>query len=260
MHTTEIKQTFELAKNLIKEAGAILFKEKKKGFRVIRKDKKEMVTNLDLLIQNFLKNGLEKEFGDVLIFSEEQKQQLADQDCYWSIDPIDGTHNFIAGLKSYGISMAYIENNEVLLGLVYLPETDELYSAILGEGAFHNGTRIHCSTVDSLDKSIIAYDNQFYLDSKSKTRFMNLVDSSFTVRVQGCSVADASSVAHGHLSARIYNSTKLCDVAAGILLVKESGGFATDLSGNPIILNKISGLVLCNHLIQGELIEILNRH
>jgi len=250
---------FSTAKRLAEEAGSLILKEKLKGIRVIRKEKKELVTHLDLVVQNFLIDSLKKEFNEIPIFSEEQRIQKSHENNYWSIDPIDGTHNFIAGLKSYGISIAYIENGEVLIGVIYLPESKELYSAYKGGGSFCNGRRIQCSEISDIEKSIISYDNQFYLNHKSVNLFQRLVDSTFTVRISGCSVVDASYVGEGFLSARIYNSTKLCDVAAGILLVTESGGIASTFSGEKVDLNNLSNLILSGKNIHEELVDICNK-
>ena len=74
MKRSEIDRYLKLAKEIIKKAGLMILEEKKRGFRVIRKDSKEMVTNLDLLIQEYLKDELKKELGEVLVFSEEHKK------------------------------------------------------------------------------------------------------------------------------------------------------------------------------------------
>ena len=260
MKRSEIDRYLKLAKEIIKKAGLMILEEKKRGFRVIRKDSKEMVTNLDLLIQEYLKDELKKELGEVLVFSEEQKDQAVNQDSYWSIDPIDGTHNFIAGLYSYGISIAYIDNNELQLGVIYLPESDDLYFASKGLGSFYNKQKIVCSDIDSLDKSIIGYDNQFYLSEDSEEIFLQLLKETFTMRIRGCSVMYATSVANGHLSSRIYNATKLCDVAAGIIIVQESGGKVTNFKGEEIILNQVSDLILSGNNIHNKLVELLSRY
>ncbi len=257
MHSkSDLSALLRKAKSLAIDAGKILLEEKSNGLKVIRKEKKELVSHLDLVVQDFLIQGLNEEFKDISILSEEQKNKDTHTEAFWSIDPIDGTHNFIAGLKSYGISLAYIENDVILLGVIYLPETNDLYYATLGGGAFCNQTRIFCSDVSSLEKSIVAYDNQFYLKDNSINLFNALIDSTFTMRISGCSVLDACLVSHGFLSARVYNSTKLCDVAAGLLIVKESGGYVSNFKGEEIDLSNPSDVIISGKYIHSELISL----
>ncbi len=257
MHSRrDLSVLLQKAKSLAIDAGKILLEEKSNGLKVIRKEKKELVSHLDIVVQDFLIQGLNEEFKDVTVLSEEQKSKNTHTEAFWSIDPIDGTHNFIAGLKSYGISLAYIENNVILVGVIYLPETNDLYYATSGEGAFCNQDRIFCSDVSSLEKSIVAYDNQFYLKDNSINLFNSLIDSTFTMRISGCSVLDACFVSHGLLSARIYNSTKLCDVAAGLLIVKESGGCVSNFRGEEIDLSNPSDVIISGKYIHAELISL----
>ncbi len=249
----------KIAKSLATEAGRILLEERSKGLKVIRKEKKEMVSHLDLTIQNFLIEGLNKEFRDVPVISEEQRSLEILPDVCWSIDPIDGTHNFIAGLKSYGISLAYIENGKVLLGVIFLPEFGDLYHASLGGGSYRNNEKIYCTELSDLEKSIVAYDNQFYLHENSLKIFHKFVETTFTMRISGCSVLDACLISEGSLTARIYNSTKLCDVAAGMLIVSESGGKVSNFQGEEINLNKPVDLIMSGKNIHSKIVSICSK-
>ncbi len=249
----------KIAKSLAIEAGRILLEERSKGLKVIRKEKKEMVSHLDLTIQNFLIEGLNKEFRDVPVISEEQRSLEILPDVCWSIDPIDGTHNFIAGLKSYGISLAYIENGKVLLGVIFLPEFGDLYHASLGGGSYRNNEKIYCTELSDLEKSIVAYDNQFYLHENSLKIFHKFVETTFTMRISGCSVLDACLISEGSLTARIYNSTKLCDVAAGMLIVSESGGKVSNFQGEEINLNKPVDLIMSGKNIHSKIVSICSK-
>ena len=249
----------KIAINTLSELSETLRAKRENGFRVIRKEQREMVTELDMFVQEHIKEKFHSEMGDTQIASEEMKDNINNEKGYWSIDPIDGTHNFIAGLPSYGISAAYIENGTVFIAVISIPEVNSIYSAIRGSGAFENNKRINVSTVDDLSKSIIAYDNQFHLSDSMIENFIAISEACFTTRIHGSSVVDASYVAKGLLSARIYNSTKLCDIAAGILLVEEAGGISSDFDGNPIDLNSAKRIVISAPNIHDELISKLNK-
>jgi myo-inositol-1(or 4)-monophosphatase len=259
MDKLKINKYSEIAINTLSGLSDILRAKRHDGFRVIRKEQKEMVTELDMYAQDYIKDRFLKEMGDIQISSEEMSDNITDELGYWSIDPIDGTHNFIAGLPSYGISAAYIEDGKVLIGVISIPEANSIYSAIKGSGALYNGKKINVSSVDDLSKSIIAYDNQFHLSDLMIKNFIAISEASFTTRIHGSSVVDASYVAKGLLSARIYNSTKLCDIAAGILLVEEAGGISSDFDGNRIDLSSAKKIVISAPHIHDELISILNK-
>ena len=246
-----------MAKNTLSDLSKIVKQKREDGYRVIRKEKRELVTELDVFVQNYIKERFTREIGSVEIVSEEMRGALNSGDSYWSIDPIDGTHNFIAGLPYYGISAAYIEKGEVLLGVIALPDNNTLYHAIKSHGAFENEKKLVVSDVGELSKSIVAYDNQFHLSGKMIKNYISLTDACFTTRIHGCSVIDLSYVAKGLLSARVYNSTKLCDIAAGIILVKESGGIVTDFSGNYIDLSSPEDALFSAPGIHKELMSIL---
>tara|TARA_B100001750_G_scaffold67171_1_gene53315 strand:- start:1075 stop:1854 length:780 start_codon:yes stop_codon:yes gene_type:complete len=259
MDNKKLTEYSDLARSTLSDLSEIFKQKRKDGFRVIRKEKRELVTELDVFVQNFIKERFTREIGSVEIVSEEMRENLASDQNYWSIDPIDGTHNFVAGLPYYGVSAAYIEQGEVLIGVISLPDTNTIYHAIKGLGAFENDKKLTVSNVDDLSKSIVAYDNQFHLSSNMIDNFISLTEECFTTRIHGCSVIDASYVAKGLLSARIYNSTKLCDIAAGIILVKESGGIASDFTGDEIDLSNPIDVVFSAPAIHKELISILKK-
>ena len=210
-----------------------------------------------MLVQHFLLEALESELGKVHVLSEEMREFDKEVENYWSIDPIDGTHNFIAGLPFYGISAAYIEDNRVKVGVIYLPEFNQLFYASEANGSFVNGVKMASSELVDLSKAIISYDNQFYLSDKSIANLNMVIDSSFTTRIHGSSVVDAAFVAQGKLSARIYNATKLCDIAAGSLLVEESGGKVTDFDGNDLDLKNVTTVIMSAEKIHQDLLTLL---
>jgi len=246
-------------KSALVNAGKIIENTKSEGYKVIRKHIKEMVTEIDMAVQTYLIDYLSAETGCTSFISEEIRIPAYDHNEFWVIDPLDGTHNFIAGLPFYGISIAYVENSSIEYAGIYFPQSQLLYHAQRGKGAYKNDTKIQVSVNDDIEKSIIAYDNQFYLDKQSITNFIKIQEKVFTTRILGVAARDACFVAEGVLDARIWNNTKLCDVAAASLIVKEAGGSITDFDGNQLDLHAIRDVVCSNGKFHDEILSVLKR-
>ncbi len=258
MEKNKLQTYLAYAKEAVFEAGKLIKTKKMTGYRVIRKDMKELVTEIDMAVQAQLINYLGSKTDCHTFISEEKSvPEIRGNDC-WIIDPLDGTHNLVAGLPFYGTSVAYLKNNEIMLGAIYFPESEDLYYAQKDRGVFKNNCRISVSINDDIEKSIVAYDNQFYLSQNSIANFVKIQEKTFTVRILGVASRDACYVAEGILDARIWNSTKLCDVAAGALIVKEAGGKATDFSGNEVNLQSVKDVIVSNGRVHNEIVNILN--
>ena len=175
------------------------------------------------------------------------------------IDPIDATHNLIAGLPFYNISIGYVKNNAIIFGLIYFPDSKDIYHAYKGKGAYKNLNQISVSTNIDIEKSIIAYDNQFHLDQSIMINYQKLVESVFTTRILGSANRDACFIAEGVLDARVWNSTKVYDIVAGSIIVNEAGGLVTDFNAQPINLGNINKVVMSNGGIHEELIKLIGR-
>jgi myo-inositol-1(or 4)-monophosphatase len=218
-----------------------------------------MVTEIDMEVQTYLVDYLKSQTGCNTVISEELRLEELNQNNFWVIDPLDGTHNFISGLPFYGISAAYIKNNEILLGAIYFPQSEDLYFAQKGGGAFKNEQHISVSTNNDIEKSIVAYDNQFYLAKKSVDNFIRVQEKVFTTRIFGVATRDACFISEGILDARIWNNTKLCDVATGALIVEEAGGKVSDFSGKELNFQSISDVVFSSGKFHNELIKLLKK-
>ena len=243
---------------IVIEAGAIIETEKKREYRIIRKSRKELVTEIDLIIQSYLSESLGA-INDCDIFYEEDKTQGREmllQECF-IIDPIDATHNLVAGLPFYNLSIGYVKDSVLTFGIIYFPYSKDIYKAYKGEGAYKNLDQISISKNTVLEKSIIAYDNQFHLDLSTMKNYQKLVDSVFTTRILGSANRDACFIAEGVLDARVWNSTKVYDIVAGSIIVSEAGGLVTDFNAQPINLSNINRVVMSSGGIHQELLELI---
>lgn len=259
MEKDKLKIYLEHAKNAALEAGKLIEAKERTGYKIIRKHIKELVTEIDMVVQSQLVNYLQANTNCYTVFSEEVRiSEIENKDC-WVIDPLDGTHNFVAGLPFYGVSIAYVEQGEIVLGVIYFPKSKDLYYARKGGGVFRNNKRIRVSSNNDIEKSIVAYDNQFYLTKDVLSNFQKIQEKVFTIRILGVASRDACFVAEGTLDARVWNSTKLYDIAAGALIVKEAGGQATDFSGSELRLQAIKDVIISSGGIHAELVNILRK-
>jgi acyl-CoA synthetase (AMP-forming)/AMP-acid ligase II/fructose-1,6-bisphosphatase/inositol monophosphatase family enzyme len=258
----EIREELSLSRELAaamdaaKEMGVVQMKKFRKDIHIIRKAPKEFVSEVDMACQQLCQEILTKKFSYPVISEETREGQIPEGRC-WLVDPMDGTHNFIAGLPEFGISIALVENNQFLLGVIYLPYFDELYHGIHGQGAFLNGEKITVSSNSDLEKSMVTYDNQFHSTPQVLKNYQKVMAACFTTRILGSAVYDLCLVARGLIDARIWNSTKMFDFAAGMVIVQEAGGKVTDFDGKDVHpLTK--EVIASNEVVHSRLLQIIS--
>ena len=212
-----IQQVIDIAK---KASSAILEIYNNGNIDIELKDDNSPVTKADLISNEIIIEGL-KEISDFPIFTEES---IIDYDTrkswnkFWLVDPLDGTKDFIAKNGQFTINIALIENNKPILGVVYIPFSDDVYYAKINEGAFKNGKKIFN---DSKRKELIAADSNFY-STKAMADFFkehNIKD----VRKIGSSIKICK-LAEGIID--VYprlNETKEWDTAATHIIANEAG-------------------------------------
>jgi len=214
------------------------------------------VTNIDLKAEEKIVNLIKKDYPEDNILSEETKYQTFDSDFRWIIDPLDGTHNYIRGMENFGTSIALAYRDKVILGVIYLPMSDELYFAEKGKGAFLNQRKINVSRKD-LDHTTMIYDSTIRLNKGPMLKYLDgLVDFVFNIRMFGSTVRSLTYVAEGKADLEIEYNDKPWDFAAGLLLVEEAGGKATDLKGRRWSLNS-KGYIASNRRIHSEVLKII---
>ena len=247
----------DIAKSVAKEMGKIQLKNFRKNLKVIRKSQKDFVSNVDLECQNISYELLRKDFQYEILSEEKKTQDDIKTELFWIIDPVDGTHNYISGLPNFGVSIALATKKEFLLGVIYLPYFDEMYYAVKNQGAFMNNEKIQVSKNNDLEKSMITFDNQFYLNKKAFDVYKKIVDGCFTTRILGSAVYDFCLIASGKVDARVWNNTKVFDFAAGLTILNEAGGKVTDFRGNQVNLDT-HDILASNSFVHQELLSTIN--
>ena len=251
-----VKACRKASKILIRDFGEI------ENLQVSLKGPGDFVTASDKKVEKILIDELQKARPNYSILSEEIGKIDNDLSFKWIIDPIDGTANFLHGIPHFAISIGLEHNKEIICGIIFDPIKDEMFVAEKGNGAYLNNQRIRVSGRSNLKDCMICTGGpSYYEEEKDKELAMNEYKK-FSSKVflhvikMGSASLDMAYVAAGRFDGMWQRNLKHWDIAAGIILVKEAGGFVTDFAGNnDYIENKT--ILVTNSRINGEMIEVL---
>lgn len=222
----------------VREAGKLLMRLREEKFETLAKggDPKDVVTSVDLAVNNFLIEKIREVYPDDAIYSEEVGADVVKTaPRLWAIDPIDGSSNFSRGIPHFAICVAYLEGGVPEAGAVYNPVTNELFSFKRGGGAFLNGKPIRVSAETNLKNSFVL------LHAGRKPEFWEwgghayrqlLEHAKKTSNLAG-SALDMCFVAAGRVEADIYGTGSLLDIAAAVGILHEAGGVIMNEHGEP---------------------------
>ena len=243
------------AKSLIRDFGELeklQVSSKNPGDFVSAADKKsEKIIIEELLKVNPNCGILSEETGELNKKNKEER---------WIIDPIDGTVNFLNGIPHFAISVGYEENGEIKCGIIFDPIKDEMFFAEKGLGAFLNNTRIRVSKQKKLTDSIIATGGPKFNSEqknfilKEYLKVSNIVHA--PIRKFGSAALDIANVACGRFDGFWQWELNYWDVAAGILLVKEAGGY-TEIFRNNEKQPNFMNIIASNYNIHEDLKDLI---
>ena len=204
-------------------------------FSVEEKRKDDLVTDIDKECESTITNLLLRSYRDHAVLGEEGGiQGNKDAEYQWVIDPIDGTTNFVKGIPHVAVSIGLRRRGAPLLGVVFDPFANEMFTAARGEGAGLNGHRIRVSDRRTLDGSIVATAYPVRYRERMDAFFelsRRLVDNTADIRRSGCASLDLCYVACGRFDGYLEQGLKPWDFAAGEVIVREAGGLITDFAG-----------------------------
>ena len=189
------------------------------------------------------------------------RREGADKSHTWIVDPLDGTTNFLHGIPQFAISIALEREGTMVAGLVYNPATDEMFMAERGKGAFLNEGRIRVAARKTLADAVIAcgLPHRGRGELELGTREIGVMQPEVAgLRRFGAAALDMAWVAAGRLDGYWERNIKPWDIAAGLILVREAGGFVTDCEGGDDMLTK-GHIVAGNEAIQKEVVRVLKQ-
>ena len=253
MKTLIIKAAFE--------AGTLLMEKFERGIRVEFKGKYDLVTEADRQAEALIIKLIRERYPDHNFLAEEDDYTETGSDYRWIIDPLDGTTNYAHGFPWFAVSIALEVKGRLELGVVYNPYVGDFYVAERGCGAFLNERRLQVSTIDTLERSLLAtgfaYDHKKCKENNYDyfTRFQKEAQA---CRRPGAASLDLASVAAGRFDGFWELKLKPWDLAAGILLIEEAGGLVSNFDGLPITLES-QECMASNRLIHDEMQAILQQ-
>jgi myo-inositol-1(or 4)-monophosphatase len=216
----------------------------------------DLVTEADFAAQEAVRTELLGAFPDHGFLAEENGASTVGQDGYrWIVDPLDGTTNYVHGLRQFCVSIALERHGKLLAGVVYDPSADECFSAAAGQGATLNGRPLQVSGVRELSQALVAasFPPRVGREHPSIAEFLNVMERAQAVRRMGSSALNLCYVAAGRLDAYWASDTKTWDVAAGWLLVREAGGGVVGRHGGEPDLAKPRFVAAANDALATEL-------
>jgi myo-inositol-1(or 4)-monophosphatase len=230
--------------------------EKIKTIKKKNKNIRDLITEVDILSEKKIISSLKAKFTKHNFLAEESGLQNNKSDFTWIIDPLDGTVNYIKGIKLCAISIALTYKNETILGVIYNPFSKELYYSSKKSGSYLNGNPIQVSNNKDLDSCLLvsAFSSKISLKNRNKEykNFGNLNNKSLGVLRIGSAALAMAMVAKGSIDGIWGSDLKIWDIEAGICLIKEAHGQVlekkngtnkTIIAGNNYVVNKVKKIL-----------------
>ena len=251
------KACMKASKSLIRDFGEI------EKLQVSSKGPGDFVSAADKKSEKIIIEELSKAHPDYGILSEESGEINKDnKENRWIIDPIDGTSNFLNGIPQFAISVAYEEKGKVICGMIFDPIKNEMFFAEKGSGAFLNNSRIRVSNKKNLKESMLVTGGPRRSSKKRDSIFKeynnisNMVD--IPIRKFGSAALDLANVACGRFDGFWQWELNYWDIAAGLIILEESGGFVDFLEKDEKVLTK-KNIIATNSKIHEELKNVLEK-
>ncbi|MFQ5855993.1 MAG: inositol monophosphatase family protein [Anaerolineae bacterium] len=253
---TEIQAAVAAAR----EAGALLRDAFGRSHTVaLKRTAIDLVTEMDQAAEALIIERLQAAFPDYGFLTEESPALTGADNARWVIDPIDGTTNYAHGYPLFAVSIALERAGQLVLGVVYNPIADELFTAKKGHGAFLNGCPIHVSEATTLQESLLATGFPYDVwdsEDDNTTEWRQFLKRARSLRCDGSAALDLCFVACGRLDGYWEHGLEPWDMAAGALIVSEAGAQVTDYRGGEDFIASRQ-VVAANPHLHAEMLAVL---
>ena len=251
-----VKACMKASKSLIRDFGEI------ENLQISSKGPGDFVTSADKRTEKILIEELQKAHPEYGIITEEtgiiNKSNTKNR---WIIDPIDGTMNFMNAIPQFAISVGYEEENEIKCGVIFNPILNEMFCAEKGNGAYLNNSRIRVSNQKKIKDSLIVTGGPkgaSKIKEKIFSEYINVSNNVANVRKFGSAALDVAYVACGRFDGYWQRELNYWDIAAGIIILKEAGGFVDFFEENKNFPLK-KNILATNSNIHEELRDLLKK-
>jgi myo-inositol-1(or 4)-monophosphatase len=219
---------------------------------VVAKADRDIVTDVDLAVEDAVRDFLTRETPEIGILGEEHgRTGPAGDALWWALDPVDGTANLARGIPLCAVSLALVEGRRGVLAVIDLPFLGAGYTAVAGQGAYAGDGRIRASQARDLSEAAISIgDFAVGADAEAKNRvriaLLALLGArAHRIRMIGTAAIDLAWVAEGRLEASIILANEPWDTMAGVLLVREAGGAVLDQDGTEHTADSSATIAVC---------------
>jgi myo-inositol-1(or 4)-monophosphatase len=251
-------QYLEKAVEIAREAGALLagYYERRVAFE--SKGEFDLVTEADRASEKLIVERLSSHFPSHGILAEEGGGHESASEYRWYVDPLDGTTNFAHSFPMFNVTLALARGDDLIAGVVFVPLTNEIFTAERGSGAYLNNRRIHVSGAKRLAESLSStgFPSRKRQHNSNIYFYYQLAMASHGVRRTGSAAIDIAYVACGRLDFFWEFGLKPWDVAAGSLLVQEAGGRVSEMDGAAHSVTRSESFLSDNGALHGEILEI----
>jgi len=244
---------------IAKSAGAILAHEYSHINKFDTKGEHDIVTQADYQSEALIMKELQAAYPEYSIITEESPNIKGKTEYCWYIDPLDGTNNFITGSPYFVVSIGLAFQDEIILGVVYNPISDELFYAEKGKGAFLNGGKISVSGRETISGSLLAlaYAPEEKEIKEGIALLEKLVLQCRRVVINFAPAFDLCNIARGRIDGLIDNGSTPEDHAAASLILTEAGGKLRNLDQPGWDVNR-TGIIASNNLLLDQLVDQTN--
>ncbi len=251
-----VQAALKAGKSLSRDFGEV------QNLQVSIKGPSDFVSQADLKAEKIVKDELMKARPTYGFLGEESEEITGTDGAHrWIVDPLDGTTNFLHGIPQFAVSIALERSGEIVAGVIFNPATDELFTAERGGGAFLNDRRIRVAARKVLSDCVIGCGIP-HLGRSQHGKFLvelrHVMGETAGVRRFGAASLDLAYVAAGRLDGFWEADLSPWDMAAALVLIREAGGFASDIKGGTSIF-ETGGVIAGNEYIQKALVEVVNR-
>ncbi|HXF99195.1 MAG TPA: inositol monophosphatase family protein, partial [Bacteroidota bacterium] len=225
--------------------GRVRHIERKQG------EERNLVSEIDKGSEERIIGIIRRHYPNHAILAEESGASTSSSDYKWVIDPLDGTTNFLHGVPIFCVTIAVEYKGEIVAGVVYDPNLDELFTAEKGSGAYLNGRRLSVSTTSRLIESLLVTGFPYDIARNPQNaigHFVNFLIEARGIRRLGSAALDLSYVAAGRFDGFWEVNLNPWDMAAGMLFVREAGGRVTDFAGEESTIYKNQVLASNGHI------------
>lgn len=256
--------TLNIAVKAARKAGDIILRYHNQIdlLTIQNKATNDFVSEVDKAAEDAIIDELKTAFPQHSILAEENGEILGDERFQWIIDPLDGTTNYLHGFPQYAVSIALYENNQPMHAVVYDPFKEEMFTASKGQGAYLNDQRIRVTSTQGFANTLIGTGFPFKAPQHLEAylaMFKAIHPQVAGIRRAGSAALDLAYLAAGRMDGFWEIGLNSWDIAAGVLLIKEAGGFIGDFSGRDKYL-ETGNVVAGNEKVFKAILKTIHPH